>query len=101
MTTAIRLSVKEANELADQIEAGGGDASLIREAAGNVATRAVKSPDVAVEISDDEYVAAMRQKSPVQEGPDLKCAICHSSANILISGVCEECFRSWMLSAKK
>lgn len=101
MTTAIRLSIKEANELADQIEAGGGDASLIRAAAGKVTTRAVKSPDAAVEISDDDYVAAMRQKASVQEGPDLECAICHSSVNTLISGVCEECFRSWMLSVKK
>lgn len=51
-------------------------------------------------ISDDEYVQRKCSESQIQEGEGLSCRICNKTVNLLISEVCESCFRDWMLSTR-
>jgi len=52
-------------------------------------------------IDDDEHVGLLMEQSPIEEGENLQCQVCHSACSKLISGVCEPCFRAWALTTEK
>ena len=104
----MKLTVKEANELADQIDDGGGNSESLRAAINDVnnpenghssipGTNTRFNPQT---VSDEEYLAEKRAQTSKEEGTDLECMICHDKFDHLLSGTCEICWREWMLSAK-
>lgn len=96
----VRLEKKDLPLIIENIEKNGGDASQLRAIIEGVPGK--YHPGATVnKIVDDDYVEMMLQKSPVEEGIDLECMVCHSQTTTLISGVCKECFRPWALSTKK
>ena len=98
----LKLSVKEANDLADTIELGGGNADSLRAAIGDVGNPGNRHSSVpASDVADEEYLEEMRSKSSVEHGTDLECMICHQKFDQLFSGTCEACFSKWALSTKK
>ena len=97
----LRLSVKEANGLAEEIESNGGNADSLRAAANDVGNPGNGHSSVpATEMSAEEYLAERRAQSEIEHGTDLECMICHDKFSQLISGTCEVCFREWMLSTR-
>ena len=97
----LKLSVKEANDLADEIERNGGDADSLRAAITDVENPGNGRLSVpATDIGDEEYLAEKRAQTEIEYGTDLECMICHDKFDHLLSGTCEVCFREWMLSAK-
>ena len=101
MPKPLRLSIKEANELADFIEENHGNADSLRSAINDAHNPGNGNTEVpAGRPSDEEYLAKMRSESAVETGTDLKCQICGEKFESLISGACENCWRQWMLSTK-
>ena len=97
----LKLTVKEANDLADEIEQGGGNADSLRAAIADVNNPGNGRSSVpATDIGDEEYLAEKRGQVEIKHGTDLECMICHDKFDHLISGTCEVCFREWMLSTK-
>ena len=97
----LKLSVKEANNLAAEIERGGGNADGLRAAIKDVSNpENDRSSIPATNIGDEEYLEEMRSKSSIKYGTDLECMICHQKFDHLVSGTCEVCFREWMLPLK-
>lgn len=67
MAGVMKLSIKEAIELADFIEEDGGNASSLRVAISNITKKSVGLQTIAAnEISDEEYVEALREQSPLK-----------------------------------
>jgi len=98
MPALIHLSVKEANDLADEIEKNGGNADSIRAAVNDVANpRNGRTSIPATSTTEEEYLEDMRRKSAIETGTDLECMICHDKFDHLLSGTCEVCWREWML----
>jgi len=98
----LRLSVKDANDLVDEIERQGGNADSLRSAIKDVNDAKNGRASVpATNVSDEEFIAEMRAKSQIEHGTDLECMICHDKFDHLISGTCEVCFREWMLSTPR
>jgi hypothetical protein len=98
----MKLSVKEAKDLADEIERGGGNADGLRAAINDVNNPGNSRFAIPAtgSITDEEYLEEKRSQSQVEHGTDLECMICHDKFDHLISGTCETCFREWMLSTK-
>lgn len=97
----LKLSVKEANNLADEIERNQGNAESLRAAINDVNNPGNGRLSIpANEIGDEEYLAEKRGQSYIEYGTDLECMICHDKFDHLISGTCEVCFRAWVLSTK-
>ena len=97
----LKLSVKEANDLAEEIEKSGGNADSLRAAINDVSNPGNGRSSVpATVMGDEEYLAEKRAQSEIEYGTDLECMICHDKFDHLISGTCEVCFREWMLGAK-
>ena len=97
----LRLSVKEANDLANEIERQGGKADSLRAAVDDVSNPGNgKKTLPAAAIGDEEYLAEKRAQTEIEHGTDLECMICHDKFDHLISGTCEVCFREWMLGTK-
>ncbi len=102
MAGIMKISIKEATELADLIEENGGNALSLRAAISSITKKSVGLQVTAAnEISDEEHVKALREQSPIEHGDGLDCMVCHAAVNFLISGTCENCFREWALSTKK
>jgi len=100
-----KLTIKEAIELAEEIERGGGSAASLRAAIAVVGEdRRYTDSRFAIpatgSISDEEYLEEKRSQSQVEYGTDLECLICHGKFDHLVSGTCETCFREWMLTTK-
>ena len=101
MPGLLKLNNKEANDLADQIEASGGNADSLRAAIKDMKNPGNGNTSVpAGSVSDEEYLAQKRKESSVETGTGLKCMICGEKFESLISGTCENCWREWMLSTK-
>ena len=101
MPAILRLSVKEANELADSIESRGGNADSMRATIGDVGNPGPRRSSVpATNITDEEWVEEKRAQSTIEQGTDLECMICHDKFDHLISGTCEVCFGEWVLPLK-
>jgi len=101
MPGILRLSVKEATNLINQIEEKGGNADSLRAAINDVNNpRNSRSSVPATAIGDEEYLAQKRAQIEIEEGKDLECMMCHDKFDHLLSGTCEVCFREWMLSTK-
>ena len=67
MAGVMKLSIKEATELADLIEEDGGNASSLRAAISNITKKSIDLQTIAAnEISDEEYVEALRFQSPLK-----------------------------------
>ena len=97
----LKLTIKEATDLADEIERGGGNADSLRAAINDVKNPGNGRLSIpASEIGDEEYLAEKRAQSQIEHGTDLECMICHDKFDHLLSGTCEVCFREWMLSTK-
>ena len=101
MPALLRLSVKEANNLADEIEHQGGNTDGLRAAINDVSNPGNGNTSVpAGRQSAEEYLAEKRAQTEIEHGTDLECMICHDKFDHLLSGTCENCWRLWMLSAK-
>ena len=101
MPGLLRLSVKEANALADQIEEKGGNADSLRAALNDVSNPGNNRSSVpTTDIGDEEYLAQKRAQSKIEYGTDLECMICQDKFDHLLSGTCEVCFREWVLGTK-
>jgi len=102
MPGILRLSVKEAKDLVDEIVSKGGNADSLRAAIDDVNNPGNNRSSIPASsnITDEEYLEEMRSKSPIEHGTDLECMICHEKFDHLISGTCENCFRDWMLPLK-
>jgi len=101
MPGVVRLTVKEASDLADLIEMKGGAPDSLRAAIEDVTNPRNRHSSVpASGVTDEEYLEEMRSKSPIEYGIDLECMICHQKFDHLVSGTCEVCFREWMLPLK-
>ena len=97
----LKLSVKEANDLVDEIERNGGNADSLIAAINDVNNPGNGRLSIpANEIGDEEYLEEKRGQSYVEHGTDLECMICHDKFDHLISGTCEVCFREWVLGTK-
>jgi len=97
----LKLSVKEANDLADEIERQGNNADGLRAAINDVNNPGNGRTSIpATDIGDEEYLAEKRAQTEIEHGTDLECMICHDKFDHLISGTCEVCFREWVLSTK-
>jgi len=102
MPGVIRLNVKEANALVDEIEHGGGNAEGLRAAIKDVnnprnGRTSIPSTNL---TTDEEYLEEKRAQSTIEHGIDLECMMCLDKFDHLICGTCEVCFREWMLSLK-
>lgn len=101
MPGLLRLSVKEANDLADVIQENGGNADSLVAAINDVGNPGNHHSSVpANKPSDEEYLEQKRAETEIEHGTDLECAICHDKFEHLLSGTCEVCFREWMLSSR-
>ena len=101
MPGLLRLSMKEANALADQIEEKGGNADSLRATLNDVSNPGNNRSSVpATDIGDEEYLAEKRAQTEIEYGTDLECMICQDKFDHLLSGTCEVCFREWMLGTK-
>lgn len=102
MPGVLKLNIKEANALADEIERGGGNSDGLRAAIEEVNNPGNSHYAVPVSgsLGDEEYLEEMRSKSSIERGTDLECQICHEKFDHLVSGTCEVCFREWMLPLK-
>ncbi|MBA7601338.1 hypothetical protein ES703_08408 [subsurface metagenome] len=101
MPGLLRLSVKEASDLAGLIEEKGGKADSLRAAIDDVKSPGNSRSSVpATDIGDEEYLAEKRTQTEIEYGTDLECMICQDKFDHLISGTCEVCFREWMLGIK-
>jgi len=101
MPGILRLSIKGANDLADEIEFNDGNADSLRAAINEVNNSGNGRFSIpANEIGDEEYLAEKRAQSKIEHGTDLECMICHDKFDHLISGTCEVCFREWVLGTK-
>jgi len=97
----LKLTVKEANGLADEIEYGDGNADRLRAVIADVKKPGNGRLSVpATDIGDEEYIAEKRAQTESEYGTDLECMICHDRFDHLLSGTCKVCFREWMLSTK-
>jgi len=97
----IRLTIKEAKDLAEQIEGKRGDATSLRTAINDTGDPRNKHSSVpASSATDEEYLEEMRSKSSIEYGADLECIMCHDKFDHLLCGTCENCWREWMLSTK-
>jgi len=97
----LKLSVKEANDLAGKIDHGGGNSDSLRAAIDDVNNPGNgRSAIPATDIGDEEYLAEKRGQVEVEYGTDLECMICHDKFDHLLSGTCEVCWRDWVLAAK-
>ena len=97
----LKLSVKEANDLADEIERGGGNADSLRAAINDVENPGNGRFAIpATDIGDEEYLAEKRGQTEIEYGTDLECMTCHDKFDHLLSGTCEDCFREWVLGTK-
>jgi len=97
----LKLTVKEANNLADEIEYGKGNADRLRAVIADVKKPGNGRLSVpATDIGDEEYIAKKRAQTEIEYGTDLECMICHDKFDHLLSGTCKVCFREWMLSTK-
>ena len=111
MPGIVRLSTKELNELIEVTEAAEGDATelkrLLAEVTEDERPRKPESrrewPLAAREggMTTEEHVESLRQQSVIEQGKDLECMICHKKVDTLVSGTCEDCFRTWVLSIKR
>ena len=102
MSAVTRLSIKEAIELADIIEANGGDASSLRNAISEITKKSIGLQTIAVNgESDEEHIEALRKQSTIEHGEELECMVCHAKVLSLVSGTCENCFREWALTTKR
>ena len=71
MVGVMKLFIKEATELADLIEEDGGNASSLRAAISNITKKSIGLQTIAAnEISDEEYVEALREQSPLKVYPN-------------------------------
>ena len=101
MPGVLKLNVKEANNLADEIEQNGGNADSLRGAINDVNNPGNGHSSVpAANIGDEEYLAEKRAQVEIEYGTDLECMICHDKFDHLLCGTCEVCFREWMLGTK-
>ena len=101
MPGILRLNKNEANDLADEIEHGGGNADSLRAAIDDLNNPGNDRSSVPASNTGDEgYLAEKRAEIEIGHGTDLECAICHDKFDHLLSGTCETCFREWMLSTK-
>lgn len=102
MPGLLRLTIKDANELADLIEQKGGNADSLRAAISDVSNPKNKKSSVpARQLDDEEHIQRLRSLSTIEEGKDLECLICHERFDHLISGTCESCFREWALTTPR
>lgn len=98
----LRLSVKEANELVDEIERQGGNADSLRAAIKDVNdTKNGHSSVPADKMNDEEHIQWLRSQSAIEKGKDLECLVCHQKFDQLITGTCEVCFREWALATAR
>ncbi len=101
MPGLLRLTIKDANDLADQIEEKGGSADSLRAALNDVSNPGNNRSSVsAADIGDEEYLAEKRAQTEIEYGIGLECMICHDKFDHLLSGTCEVCFREWVLGTK-
>lgn len=101
MPGILRLTVKDANDLASLIEEKGGNADSLRSTINDVNNPGNGHFAIpATDIGDEEYLAEKRAQTEIEHGTDLECMICHDKFDHLLSGTCEACFREWMLDTK-
>ena len=97
----LKFSVKEANDLADEIERNGGNADSLRAAINDVNNPGNGRLSIPATYPRDEgYLAEKRAQSEIEHGTDLECMICHDIFDHLISDTCEVCWREWMLDTR-
>jgi len=100
MPGLLKLSIKDANDLADEIERQGGNADSLRAAIKDAGNPNANTLVPVGTRSDEEYLVEKRSQAEIEHGTDLECMICHDKFDHLLSGACENCWREWMLSAK-
>lgn len=101
MPGLLKLSIKEAKDLADEIEHQGGDTDSLRAAIDDVSNPGNHRSSIpATKPSDEEYLVERRGQVEIEHGTDLECMMCHDKFDHLLSGTCEVCFREWMLSTR-
>ncbi len=108
MPSIVRLSKKELIDLIEETEAAGNDTTELRSLLAEVeerrwqpAKREAPSEARPEEMTTEEHVESLRQQSVIEQGKDLECMICHKKVDTLVSGTCEDCFRTWVLSIKR
>lgn len=92
--TLVKLDKKDLPQIIENIERNGGDASELRNILG-------VSPSEQNTIDDDEWVELKMKQSEIHHGSGLRCTVCGELVNDLISGVCEQCFGAWALTARR
>ena len=98
MPGVVRLNQKELAALIRSTEAGGGDATELRNLLSEMTGNPAESELRGFEFSPSQYVEAKRDKAKVVKGENLICVICKKRVDILFADVCDACFQEWMLS---
>ena len=103
MPGVVRLNQKELAAFIGSTEAGGGDATELRNLLSEMPHNPAGSELKGFEFSPSQYVEAKRERARVAKGEKLVCCICRKEVAILFDDVCEACFQEWALStvAKK
>jgi len=100
MPGLLKLNLKEAKELANEIERHGGNTDGLRAAINDAGNPNGNTLVPAGSRSAEEYLVEKRSQTEIEHGTDLECMICHDKFDHLLSGTCENCWREWMLSTK-
>ena len=101
MPGLLKLNLKEAKDLADEIERQGGNTDGLRAAINDAGNPNGNTLVPAGTPSDEEHILWLRSQSAIEEGEDLECLVCHEKFDRLVSGTCEVCFREWALTVKR
>lgn len=95
----MRVTNADLDVIIDNIEKKGEDASELKTLRDSSTRNSRQAGNDFVD--DDEHVRHLVEQSPVENGNNLECQVCHELCTELISGVCKKCFRGWALSTKK
>lgn len=98
MAAIVRMSRNELLSIIEGIEKSGGDTARLRMFYDSLGINGAVTKS---EFSDEDYIKQKREQSETQTGEGLTCSICNTPVDVLVSGVCEDCFGSWMLSCRK
>ena len=103
MPGKISFSKNDLIELIESTEVAGTDATDLKNLLAEVeqGKQEKRSEKSVNQVTNEDYIAELRSKSPVEHGTDLECMICHEKFDTLISGTCEGCFSKWALATKK
>ncbi len=85
----MRITIEEAEELADSMDLAGTDSSQLRAAISEMQRG----------YGQDVIENLVEQKKKEAERSTGTCTICNTERQILYAGACDKCFKEWVVSS--